>query len=478
MGGGVRGAASGVTAIERDLMQLLGREAIQASVEPYGRDSTEMQGFRGIPDAVVTPSNTEEIQRLVEWCKRNGVPIVPRGGGSGFAGGAVPVEGGIVCSMERFNRVVGFEPLLWRATVQAGVTTQHVHQLARENGLLYPPDPGASEQSHIGGNIACNAGGPHSFKYGVTGSWVTGIQFVTGNGDVIQSGGTLRKDVSGFDIKSLIVGSEGTLGIVTAASLRFIPAPEKTVQLVVAYDRVSAAQEGLLAIYGNGLVPSLIEFLDGSCLALAGPSLPLSLPRDTEFVLICEADGSASTADEMADDLKAVLQADAIALEVISDPQQAAALWRWRSGVSFAVISSHGGKMSEDVVVPVESLTEMIVELAEIGKRFDLPTCSWGHAGDGNLHATFLLDAKSTTDVERATIATRALFEAARRLGGSPSGEHGLGWLKREEFEHQFGEAERELHYRLKRTFDPYEIMNPGKKFRMPAPAEPEVVVA
>src|SRR4051812_37815086 len=210
-----------------ELSRLIGADAVLADVPAHMlADATESQGVRGHADAVVLPRSAEEVVRVVAWCYEHGVAITPRGGGTGWAGGAVPVEGGIVLSLERLDRVRAFDPTLWRMHVEAGVTTAAVRRLARESGLLFPPDPGAAEQSQIGGNVATNAGGPHAFKYGVTGAWVTGLEAVVPPGELVAVGGPVRKDVAGYDLKSLLVGSEGTLGIVTAAWLRLVPAPE------------------------------------------------------------------------------------------------------------------------------------------------------------------------------------------------------------------------------------------------------------
>ena len=219
-----------------ELRRLVGTAGVAAADEArFRRDATEAEGLEGVPDAVVLPASTDEVVAVVRWCYDREVAIVPRGGGSGFAGGCVPVDGGVVVDLQRMTRVRAFDPLLWRMQVEAGLRTSEVRRLARENGLLFPPDPGAAEQSQIGGNIATNAGGPHAFKYGVTGNWVTGIEAVVAPGEVLRVGGPLRKDVAGYDLASLLIGSEGTLGVVTAAWLRLTPAPAAAAAVVGAY---------------------------------------------------------------------------------------------------------------------------------------------------------------------------------------------------------------------------------------------------
>jgi glycolate oxidase subunit GlcD len=426
----------------------------------YSRDATETRGIEGRADAVVFPSSAEDVARVLEWCYEHDAPLTPRGGGTGFAGGAVPVEGGVVLALDRMDRVRAFEPLLWRAHVEAGVRTGHVHRLARESGLLFPPDPGASEQSQIGGNIATNAGGPHAFKYGVTGRWVTGLEAVVPPGEVIAIGGPIRKDVAGYDLRSLLIGSEGTLGIVTAAWLRLIPAPEAAFPVVGLYRDTAAGCAALERVVGSGLVPAALEYLDAGALAAAGGAFPGGVSAGAAFMVIAEADGTQAEAESLRDELVEALGEDAVAVQA-PDP---ADLWRWREGVAFAVISLRGGKSGEDVVVPLDRLAEAIDETVEIGRRHDLAACSWGHAGDGNVHANFVIDPRDEAELARARAGAEELFAMAIRLGGSISGEHGIGWTKRGWLERQWGARAVELHRELKRAFDPKGLLNPGKK--------------
>jgi glycolate oxidase subunit GlcD len=456
--------------LEHDLEQLLGEDCIvpMAQAHEYLHDSTEMQSLRGHADAIALPANTEQVAELVTWCYERGVPIIPRGGGTGFAGGAVPFDGGVVCSLERLNRIRQFQPELWRMEVDAGVVTSRVHQLARQNGLLFPPDPGASEQSQIGGNIACNAGGPHAFKYGVTGKWVSGIEAVLSSGTVTQLGGSLRKDVAGYDLRSLLIGSEGTLGIITGAWLKLTPAPEVSIPIVVGYDDVSKGVRGVTDIYASGLFPAAIEFFDSNTLSAARGSFPGGIPDDTNFMLLVEADGSALEAHSLSVQLCDVLGTNANFVRVV-ESNQVASLWRWRAGTSFAVYAQLGGKMSEDIAFPVDKLEEAIHMVQEVGDHHALRSCSWGHAGDANLHATFMFDASSPAQVAVARNASQELFARTLALGGTVSGEHGLGWVKREQFDLQFSAEVANLQRHIKQVFDPKDLFNPGKKLTFPS---------
>jgi glycolate oxidase subunit GlcD len=455
-----------------DLSALLGPDAMRTgeATRPYLSDSTEMEGLLGRADAVVAPADVDTVRSVVAWCYERGVPIVPRGGGTGFSGGAVPVDGGLVLSLERLDRVRSFEPELWRTEVEAGVRTATVHRMARGSGLMFPPDPGASEQSMIGGNIACNAGGPHSFKYGVTGAWVTGLEAVVAEGRLIRIGGPLRKDVAGYDLRSLLIGSEGTLGVVVGAWLRLIPAPAAAIPVAAAYADEHAGVAALERVYAFGLVPSTLEYLDEGAVDATRGAFPGGLPEDARFLAVAEADGTMEGAGALAAELEDAFAEGAVMVRTMRSPAEVAALWRWRGGVTFGVEAQMGGKMSEDIAVPFDRLGEAIAMAREVGLAHGVRACSWGHAGDGNLHATFMIDRTSPDQISRAAEAASDLFARALELGGTVSGEHGLGWVKRGQFDLQFGAHEAALQRAIKALFDPKGLFNPGKKIP-PLPA-------
>jgi glycolate oxidase subunit GlcD len=450
-------------AVERELRSFLPPGSVlDGTPAAYLADETETRGVSGHADAVVLPETVDEVAQVVAWCYEHGVAIIPRGGGTGFAAGAVPLSGGVVVALERLTRVRSFDPLLWRIWVEAGLKTADLRRLVRESGLFFPPDPGAAEQSQIGGNIATNAGGPHAFKYGVTGAWVTGLEAVLPPGEVVSVGGAIRKDVAGYDLKALLVGSEGTLGIVTAAWLRLLPAPEASYPVAVFYPSVAAGCEAIEAVLGNGLVVAALEYLDGSTLQAAGPAFPAPVPSGTDFLVLAEADGSEADAAGMRTALLEVLGDQALAVHAPEETAAIEALWRWRDGVSIAVSAQRGGKVSEDIVVPLDRLAEAIDETLAIGSRHGLSACSWGHAGDGNLHATFLVSPGNVDELGRAGAAAEELFVLAVSLGGSVTGEHGVGVVKRGR--QQWPARKAALMTSLKDAFDPRGLMNPGKK--------------
>jgi glycolate oxidase subunit GlcD len=446
-----------------DLGRIVGEQHIlrDAGVE-WTQDASIAMGLRGHADAVVLPGDAQEVAAVVAWCYERGIAIVPRGGGTGYSGGAVPApvpeaagpEGTVVVALDRLDRIRSFDPGLWRIEVEAGVTTQTIARRARENGLFFPVDPGAAEQSQIGGNIATNAGGPHCFKYGVTRAWVTGVEAVLAHGELVRVGGPTRKDVAGYDLVGLLCGSEGTLGIVTSAWLRLIPAPAATpVPVAAAYPSVDAGCEAIEAVLACGVIPATIEYLDAGALAAAGGSFPGGLPPGAQFLVICEADGGQGDVAELLE----AMGPDARAHE----PRP---LWRWRDGVGIAVTAVQGGKLSEDIGVPLDRLAEGILGTVDIGLRHGLDACSWGHAGDGNLHSTFLLTPGDHAQLARAEAATEELFDLAVSLGGTISGEHGLGWLKRGQLAKQWAPGALAAHQAIKDALDPANLFNPGKK--------------
>ncbi len=416
----------------------------------------DASGTGGRAPVLARPADAEQVRELVAWAYANDAAIVPVGGATGFSAGITPTteQTQLAIALNRLNRVRSFDPLLWRMEVEAGVTTATVARLARENGLLFPPDPGAPEESQIGGNLATNAGGPHAFKYGVTSHWVTGVEAVIAPGELVRFGGSVRKDVAGYDLRGLLIGSEGTLGIITAAWLRLTPAPAATIPVVCGYRSIAAGVAAIEAAFASDVVPATIEYLQGSCLKHAPP--PFLDAGGLDLIVICEAESDAER-DALLD-----------ALGPGADVYAAGEVWRWRAGVSLAVRGALGEKLSEDIAVPLDRLQEAIEGTLEIGARHRLEACSWGHAGDGNLHSTFLFDPADAAAVRRTQDAAEDLFELARELGGTVSGEHGLGLLKGGQLLGQWSEPAVTAHEAIKRALDPKGLFNPGKKLARP----------
>ena len=465
--------------MHRELARVVGSEyALPAPgpASPYNSDASGRRGLVGRADAVVLPGSAEEVAAVLAWCYEHDVPLIARGGGTGLVGGAVPSEGGVVCSLERLRGVRELEPGLWRMSVEAGVTTRHVQRLARENGLFFGPDPGGADQAQIGGNVATNAGGPHALKYGVTGAWVTGLEVALAPGELLALGGWIRKDVSGYDLKDLLIGSEGTLGIVTAVRLRLLPAPESTVTMVFFLADEREGCDAALELLAAGMRPSVLDFLDGTTLQIVaraypparasgadgprGEPLPGGVPAGAGFALIVELDGSAAdTAAQRAE--AAGLLSAAVA---VHEPVEDEALWRWRDGVNPAVTGARGAKVSADVVVPIERLMRVLARFETIASEEGLASCAWGHAGEGNVHATVLVDRSSEEELDAADRTMERLYDVVAELEGSIAGEHGVGLLKAGALARQWAPRGIELHEQIKRAFDPKNLLNPGKK--------------
>jgi len=469
-------------ALALELRRLIGAEHVldaPAASSPYNSDCSFRRGTVGHAHAVALPGSAAEVAAVLRWCYQHDVPLVPRGGGTGLTGGAVPTHGGVVVAMERLRGVRELDPALWRLFVEAGVSTSHVQRLARENGLFFGPDPGAAEQSQIGGNVATNAGGPHALKHGVTGAWVAGLEVALAPGEVVQLGGWAGKDVAGYDLKSLLVGSEGTLGLITAVRLRLLPAPELALALVAFMETREQGCAAIEALLAAGMQPSVLDFMDAHTLRIVAGAYPGEPPPpQAGFALICEVDGSREHALAQREELLELLGAPpraaggAAAAQALAvhEPADARALWRWRDGVNPAVRAERGEKVSEDVVFPVERLSQGLERFDAIARAHGLRSCAWGHGGEGNVHATVLVDPASAAELDAAEAVGEELFALVAELGGSVAGEHGVGWHKRGRLAAQWPAPALDLHERLKRAFDPKGLLNPETKLaRYPA---------
>ncbi|HEU4975816.1 MAG TPA: FAD-linked oxidase C-terminal domain-containing protein [Baekduia sp.] len=433
--------------MQHDLGSIVGAAHVEGDVR-----LEDASGLCGRAAALVRPGDAREVAAVVAWAYARDVAIVPVGGRTGYSGGIVPVgdRETVAVALDRLDRIRSFDPLLWRMEAEAGVLTATVARRARESGLLFPPDPGAAEQSQLGGNVATNAGGPHAFKYGVTSRWVTGVEAVLAPGELVRFGGPVRKDVAGYDLRGLLIGSEGTLGIVTAAWLRLVPAPAAAHPVAAAFGTVREGCAAIEAVLGSGVVPAALEYLDGRSIAAAPP--PFLDAGGAALLVVCEAESDADREELL----------EALGDGSVAPP--AAEVWRWREGVSIAVRAGRGEKLSEDIAVPVDRLAEAIEGTLAIGERHGLEACSWGHAGDGNLHSSFLLDPGDAEMRARADAAARDLFALARELGGTASGEHGIGLLKRGELSRQWSPAAVQAQRAIKAALDPKGLFNPGKK--------------
>jgi len=457
----------------RHLTDELGRDSVLVEAEDlavYGYDGTFAEGT---PQVVVLPRTNEQVSQVLRLAAEASLPVIPRGMGSGLAAGSVPIpDGGIVVCLTRMNRILELDELNAAVRCEAGVVTSDLQSEVEKHGLFYPPDPSSNRHSTIGGNVACNAGGPRCLKYGVTGDYVLGLTVVLADGRILRTGGKPIKDVTGYDLKALFTGSEGTLGLITEALLRLIARPRFTRTALAEFPSLEDASRAVNAILAAGILPSCLELMDQTAVACVEQAMHLGLATDLEAILLIETDG----ADDQAV-LREVQEAARIAREhaarsvaVAADEAERQALWRARRAVSPALARKAPNKLGEDITVPRSAIPEIIRRLRQISARHGLPIVIFGHAGDGNLHPNILFDRRDPEQRARAEAMSEEIFDASLSLGGTLSGEHGIGVLKRPYLERALGPLSLEVQRRIKQALDPLGILNPGKMLPERAP--------
>lgn len=451
------------------LAEIVGSEAVVTSeegLEPYSHD--EMPGWRFMPEVVVKPGSVDEVARVVRLAERENVPVTPRGLGTGLSGGALAVHGGVVVSMERMNRLVEVDQDNLMAVVEPGLVVGELHKQVEALGLFYPPDPASLDSCSIGGNIAENAGGPRALKYGVTRDYVMGIEAVLPDGSVVRYGGKTVKNVTGYDLANVLIGSEGTLGIVTQAILKLIPLPQHRVDLLVPFHSFHDATRMVTEIIrAKRIVPVVLEFMDRESVKACEIYLEKELPfSDAEAQLIVGLDGNRREDIDAQAEIVAELCLEGGADDVLvaDNAFQKDQLWHARRVLLETLKAISERVEVEDVVVPRVRIPELISAVEEISERSGLPIVNWGHAGDGNVHVGVLKrgvsDDKWNTELDRVN---EAIFETALSLGGMITGEHGIGIFKKRFMPKAVDEPTMAAMRVLKRAFDPAGIMNPGK---------------
>lgn len=434
----------------------------------YSHDETETLRF--LPDIVIKPRTTAEISAIMRICHEDRIPVTPRGAGTGLAGGALPQFGGVLISMERLNNILQIDERNLQVTTEPGVITEVLQNAVKEKGLFYPPDPSSRGSCFIGGNIAANSGGPKAVKYGVVRDYVLNLEVVLPNGDVIWTGANVLKNSTGYNLTQLMVGSEGTLGIVTKIVLKLIPWPLHDLLMLVPFRSLEKASEAVSAIFRAGFTPSALELVEIDALRIVSAmvdSFAVPITDDTEAHLLIEVDGN--NMDVLMEEMEKIAtlmeQYDATEIFLADDAQQKAELWKLRRRTAEAVKLA-GYTIEEDTVVPRAELPALVRGVKKLGKQRGFDAVCYGHAGDGNLHIRIKKEGTPNSYGDAAmTEDLRALFELVKSLGGTISGEHGVGLIQKPFLDIAFNHTQMELMKGIKRVFDPHNILNPAKVF-------------
>lgn len=430
----------------------------------YSYDATP--NYQSMPDAVIAPRNTNEVSSIINLCREHKIPLVPRGSGTNLAAGTVPSEGGIVLLFKHMNRILELDEENLTVTVQPGVVTLDMIAAVEKKGLFYPPDPSSMKISTIGGNINENSGGLRGLKYGVTRDYVMALEAVLPNGDVIRTGGKLAKDVAGYDLTRLLVGSEGTLAVITEATLKLIPQPETKQTMLALYNSMDAAAKSVSDIIAAKIIPATLEFLDRPTLIAVEDFAKIGLPTDVEAVLLIEQDGPPEiVARDMEQMAEICRREGAVSVQIAATEAEALALTTARRSALSALARLKPTTILEDATVPRSEIARMVKAINEIAEKHQVRIATFGHAGDGNLHPTCPTDARDHDEMERVEAAFADIFAKAIELGGTITGEHGVGMMKAPYLEWKMGPEGIAIMKAIKQAFDPDNIMNPGKMF-------------
>lgn len=452
-----------------ELKSIFGESEVLSDVEDmvaysYDASHTEVQ-----PEAVVFATTTEQVSQLMKFAYREKICVTPRGQGSGLSGGAIPLKKGIVLAMDKMKNLIDFDPANRLITVEAGMTTADIDPIAAEANLFYPPDPGSVAYSTIGGNVAENAGGLRGLKYGVTKDYVKMMKVVLPQGDIVTLGNKCIKHVAGFNMEGIFVGSEGLLGIMTEVTLALLPIPEHRESALAIFNSLDGAAKAVSGIIAAGVTPSTMEFMDNVTINAIQNFKDCGLPREAAAVLLIETDGDINAAkSEIAKVEVEVQKCDLREFQIAKSSEERDTFFAGRRAALNALASVRPNIILEDATVMRSKLPEMVKGITDIATKYDVQVGIFGHAGDGNLHPTFLLDMKDKEEFARTEKAVAELFQLAIDIDGTISGEHGIGIEKKPFLKDQIGSEGIALLQNIKRTFDPLNLLNPGKMFDMP----------
>jgi len=449
-----------------EMINIVGKENISTDREDlicYSYDATN-QKF--LPDAVVFPKGAEEISIILKLANKEVFPVIPRGAGSGFSGGSLPVEGGVVVSLERMNKILKVDADNLIAIVEPGVVTGDLQEEVERLGLFYPPDPSSLKFCTIGGNVAECAGGPRAVKYGVTKDYVLGLEVVLPTGGIINTGAQTIKAVVGYDLTKLMVGSEGTLGIVTKIILKLLPLPEATKTMLAVFTDMQDAAKTVSNIISSKIIPSTLEFMDKDSIKCVEDYSGMGLSDNVDALLLIEVDGGKELVENQAETIKKIcLDNGAKEVRIAGDKREVKKLWQLRRSISPALAKLKPNKINEDIVVPRSKIPDAIIGIRRIAGKYNLTNANFGHAGDGNIHVNIMIDKSDKDEAGRAEKAVKEIFELVLGFGGTISGEHGIGISKMSYIGMELSQLAIDIMKKIKHALDPKGILNPGKIF-------------
>lgn len=448
------------------LTKIVGAENVSTETPDRITHSYDATQEKHLPDVVIHAGSTEEVSQIVQLANEYEVPVLPRGAGSGFTGGSLPVHGGIVLVLTRMDRILEIDTDNLIAEVEPGVVTAQLQRQVEKLGLFYPPDPASKEFCTLGGNVAECAGGPRCVKYGVTKDYVLGLEVVTPTGEIIRTGGRTLKNVVGYDLTRLFVGSEGTLGIVTKIVLKLLPKPAAKKTMLVFFASIEGAAQSVSDIIRAKIIPTTLEFMDNATINCIRDKSDIPIPEECQAILIIEVDGDADGLDRQAERVLRVIEPNSVlGKEVATTDEESEKIWQVRRIVSPSLRKVNPDKFNEDIVVPRSKVPEMIREMERISKYYDVPIVNFGHAGDGNIHVNAMVDLKEAGMAEKIEQVMEEVFSAAVKLRGSITGEHGVGTSKAKYINIELDSATLDYMRRIKEALDPKNILNPGKIF-------------
>jgi glycolate oxidase len=449
-----------------DLKKIFGSKNVFSTYEERLTYSYDATNTSFMPDAVVIPQNTEQVVQVMKYASAHKIPIVSRGAGSGYTGGSLPVKGGIVVSFEQMNKILSVNKEKMYAVVEPGVVTQNFFDDMENLGLFYPPDPSSLKTSTLGGNVAECAGGLRGRKYGVTKNYVLGLEFVLYDGEIVRTGVLSPEGDSGYDLSGIVIGSEGTLTVITKIALKLLKKPPYEETILAGFNNMEDAAKVVADITASGITPSILEFIDGDTLACVLEFIQTDRVEKAAAVLLIETDGEKEQAHKEAEEIIKICQKNnAQSLRFADAKDEKDNLWKIRRSVSASLLRLAPTKVNEDVAVPPSQLPELVRGIKKLSKDYNVQINTFGHAGDGNLHVNFMTDSRDKAKMHRVEQAVEKLFDLTLKLGGTLSGEHGIGTTKAKFMEKEVGKSGIEFMKKVKQAFDPEGIINPGKIF-------------